>query len=137
MECRAYSIVEQAAFVLPLVIYVHFWRSPCCSCIYTIHIHIVHIMPRQGRYKRGQQAGQGRIRQGIRRGPQTAICMTFTMTFFERMRRTVQPVEQGREAGKSKVFIKNGTPGRSPTQFSSVQFSAAAQSSGAQLTKTI
>lgn len=54
--------------------------------------------------------------------------MTFTMTFFERMRRAGQPVEQGR--GKSKVFIKNGTPGRSPTQFSSVQFSTA-QSSGA------
>lgn len=39
-------------------------------------------------------------------GAHTAICMTFTMTFFERM-----SAETQREAGKgakSKVFIKNG-----------------------------
>lgn len=102
---------------------------------YTIHTYS--IMPWQGRYKRGQAgrqdtAGQGRTGQKkAGRGAQTAICMTFTMTFFERMRRAGQQVEQGGEGqveGIYKEWYARAEP--NSVEFSSVQCSAV-QSSGA------
>lgn len=83
--------------------------------IYRIqYIHIAHIMPWQGRYKRGQAGKQDTAGQG-RKG--RTDCNLYDI--HNDILRTNAPAGRAGRGGKSKVFIKNGTPGRSPTQLSS------------------